>query len=104
MVSFRWRYLGGRPYTEPNYHREWHTWITEADQKMNTQRYPVYHRLDIRLDRRFMFGGWNMVTYLDIQNVYNRDNIWGVQYKENGKTEDVLQFRGFPIGGLAIEF
>ena len=104
VVSFRWRYLGGRPYTEPNYHREWHTWITEADQKMNTQRYPVYHRLDIRLDRRFMFGGWNMVTYLDIQNVYNRDNIWGVQYKENGKTEDVLQFRGFPIGGLAIEF
>ncbi len=104
VVSFRWRYLGGRPYTERTYHREWHTWITEADQKMNAQRYPVYHRLDLRLDRRFMFGGWNMVTYFDLQNVYNRDNIWGYQYKENGKTEKVLQFTVFPIGGLAIEF
>ncbi|MFH1007271.1 MAG: TonB-dependent receptor, partial [Candidatus Latescibacterota bacterium] len=104
VVSFRWRYLGGRPYTEPNYHREWHTWITGETQKLNTQRHPVYHRLDIRLDRRFMFGGWNMVTYLDIQNVTNRDNIWGVQYKENGGKENVLQFKVFPIGGLVIEF
>ena len=104
VVSFRWRYLGGRPYTERTYHREWHTWITEADQKLNTRRYPVYHRLDLRLDRRFMFGGWNMVTYFDLQNVYNRDNIWGYQYKENGEVENVLQFKVFPIGGLVIEF
>ena len=104
VVSFRWRYLGGRPYTERAYHREWHTWITEAGQRLNTQRYPVYHRLDLRLDRRFMFGGWNMVTYFDLQNVYNRDNIWGYQYEEDGETEDILQFKVFPIGGLAIEF
>ena len=104
VVSFRWRYLGGRPYTERTYHREWHTWITEENQRLNTRRYPAYHRLDLRLDRRFMFGGWNMVTYFDLQNVYNRDNIWGYQYKENGEVENVLQFKVFPIGGLAIEF
>lgn len=104
VVSFRWRYLGGRPYTEPAYHRKWHTWVTEEMQRLNTQRYPVYHRLDLRLDRRFMFGGWNMVTYFDFQNVYNRDNIWGYQYKENGEVENVLQIKVFPIGGLAIEF
>jgi len=104
VVSFRWRYLGGRPYTQRTYHREWHTWVTEADQRLNTLRYPVYHRLDLRLDRRFMFGSWNMVTYFDLQNVYNRDNIWGYSYEEDGDVEDILQFKVFPIGGLVVEF
>jgi outer membrane receptor protein involved in Fe transport len=103
-VSVRWRYLGGRPYTGPVYYRGLHTWITEEHQKLNTLRYPPYHRLDLRLDRRFVFHGRNMVTYFDLQNVYNRDNIWGYQYGEHGDRDDVLQFKVFPIGGLAIEF
>lgn len=104
VVSARWRYLGGRPYTEPTYIRQVHTWITGEDQRLNSLRLKPYHRLDLRLDRRFMFRGWNMVTYVDLQNVYNRDNVWGYQYHEDGSKEEVLQFKVFPIGGLAIEF
>ncbi len=104
VFSFRWRYLGGRPYTKPIYHREWHAWITEEDQRLNTGRHPIYHRLDLRLDRRFMLGKWNMVTYFDLQNVYDRTNIWGYQYEEDGNEEPIEQYKVFPIGGLTIEF
>jgi len=104
VVSFRWRYLGGRPYTEPTYYRQWHTWITEEDRRLNTRRHPPYHRLDLRLDRRFVLGKWNVVTYFDLQNVYGRNNVWGYQYEDDGKIEKVYQVKVFPVGGLAIEF
>ena len=37
----------------------------------NSERIPVNHSLDIRLDRRWFFGGWSLIVYLDVQNIYN---------------------------------
>jgi len=103
-VSVRWRYLGGRPYTKPVYYPELHYWVQEETMPTNANRYPPYHRLDLRLDRRFMFEGWNIITYFDIMNVYGRDNIWQYSYNDDGSIEEVLQWQVFPVGGLAIEF
>ena len=38
----------------------------------NSNRVVTNHSLDLRIDRRFNFEGWNLVTYLDVQNLYNR--------------------------------
>ena len=103
-VGIRWRYLGGRPYTEQTYYPHLRTWVVEEDMLWNTKRYPTYHRLDFRLDRRYMMKGWNLVTYLDIMNVYARDNIWMYSYNSDGTKEDILQFQVFPVGGVTIEF
>jgi len=103
-VSIRWRYLGGRPYTRPRYYPNLHYWAVDESMPINSNRYPVYHRLDLRIDRRFMFQGWNMITYFDLMNVYGRDNIWEYYYNEDGTVEEVLQWKVFPVGGLAIEF
>jgi outer membrane cobalamin receptor len=103
-IGLRFRYLGGRPYTPPVYHPEIHRWLIEERQKLNTSRYPIYSRLDFRLDRRFIFDSWNMVVYFDMMNVYNRHNVWQYQYNEDGTTENVLQFEVLPVGGVSLEF
>jgi len=102
--SFRWRYLGGRPFTRPKYYETLHYWIIEESMSMNAHRFPPYHRLDLRLDRRFMFKGWNIVTYFDLMNVYSRDNIWEYSYQDDGSVEKILQWKVFPVGGISIEF
>jgi hypothetical protein len=40
----------------------------------NADRRPVYHRLDIRLDKEWLFDNWVLLTYIEVQNVYNREN------------------------------
>jgi hypothetical protein len=103
-AAVRWRYLGGRPYTTLTYHPEYRGWYMDADMPLNGIRYPAYHRLDFRLDRRYMFDGWNLVTYFDIMNVYSRDNIWSYEYYSDGTTEPILQYKVFPVGGITVEF
>ena len=103
-VSIRWRYLGGRPYTPPTYYQNLHFWAINEIMPINSSRYPKYHRLDLRIDRRFMFDGWNIITFFDLMNVYGRDNIWEYSYKDNGSVEEILQWKVFPVGGMAIEF
>ncbi len=102
--SLKYRYMGGRPYTEPIYHPERKEWVFEADQQYNTSRYSPYHRLDFRLDRRFFFGSWSLVTYIDIANVSGRENIWQYQYNDDGTKEEVLQYQTFPVVGITLEF
>lgn len=103
-IGIRWRYLGGRPYTQPIYYPQLQNWFVDETVPYNTERYPVYHRLDFRLDKRYMMSGWNMVFYLDIINIYGRDNIWMYSYQEDGAKKDILQFQVFPVGGITIEF
>jgi hypothetical protein len=103
-IGIRWRYLGGRPYTEPHYYRIYHTWVVDPDLEWNTNRFPPYHRLDLRIDRRFFFNHWNLVTYFDIMNVYGQDNIWDYSRNDFGEVDKELQWQVFPVGGLVIEF
>src|SRR5690606_15652675 len=50
-------------------------------------RLPVFHRLDIRVDRDFTIGPIKGSVYLDIQNIYNSPNtegtLYSFQYLEN---------------------
>ena len=75
IFSVRWRFLGGRPYTMPNYYENLHRWVKDESLMLNANRFPAYHRFDFRIDRRYYFDSWNMVTYFDIMNIYGRDNI-----------------------------
>lgn len=37
----------------------------------NSVRLPLFHQLDLRVDKRWTFRTWQLSTYLDVQNVYN---------------------------------
>ena len=43
-------------------------------------RLATFHRLDVRLDKRWRFNTWMLDFYLDIQNVYNAHNPEFMRY------------------------
>ena len=107
--SLQWRYLSGRPYT-PIISRQESirgsgVWEPVYDESVNSARFAGYHTLDVRMDRRFHFNHWNLVTYLDIANLYNRQNIWSIEWdKGNNQERAIYQFGLTPIVGFHIEF
>ncbi len=47
---------------------------------INTERSPFFHRLDVRIAKKWDFDDWNLTLYLDVQNVYNATNPEGTIY------------------------
>lgn len=105
-VSGKYRYMGGRPYTPFN-----EALSTEYKQSVfdfnryNGSRFEAYQRFDIRADWRIEFNGWNMVTFIDLENTLNNKNvdqlIWN---QKKNKADKVLQWSFIPAGGVKIEF
>ena len=103
-LGFRFRYMTGRPYTPEEWIPQTRQWVDNSD-LLNSDRYPDYHRLDIRWDHKFIYSSWNLSWYLEVQNVYNRKNLW-MYYYEPGDEErqTVHQISRWVIAGLVIEF
>ncbi len=63
-------------------------------------RIEVFHRLDVRLDKRIRFETWMMEVYLDIQNLYNAGNpesprySYDFSYKTDGLSIPILPTLG----------
>jgi hypothetical protein len=74
--------------------------------RYNSERTPVFHTLDIRVDRRWNFDTWNLITYIDLQNVYNRKNVQRYRFDwRNMKTiEDAGSIGLLPSIGVSAEF
>ncbi len=61
----------------------------------NNERLPLYHTLDLRIDKRWKFKYWGFSVYLDIQNVYNNQNPEAVGYNFNFTARQYVN--GLPI-------
>ncbi len=74
-------------------------------QRFNQDRTPAYARLDVRIDRRFLIRGTWLSTYLDIQNITNRENrsvqLWNTKTR---RAEWQEQIAFFPVIGLNWKF
>jgi TonB family protein len=46
----------------------------------NSARLPLFHQLDVRIDKVWTFDNWNLDLYLDVLNTYNHRSIEGTQY------------------------
>lgn len=44
------------------------------------ERLPLYHALDVRVDKRWYFEDFTLNTYIDIQNIYNRKNVAALRW------------------------
>lgn len=115
MPSDQWRvgakfmYATGSPYTpiigSEQVDGEWHAVRGEK----HAARYPDYHMLDIRIDRTFKFANWNLKAYLDLWNVYARQNVSLYDYSiasDGTVTRTVPDEapRMLPILGLEVKF
>lgn len=102
--SFRWRYIGGKPYTSQTWHPEWKRWTLDEDQPINSTRMDAYKRFDLHIKRRWFFGKWSLMSYLEVENLFNTPNIWDYQYLDTGEIETVYQYGRMIIGGVVVEF
>lgn len=97
--AVRFRYASGRPYTPFNADG------TKDASDYNSRRINANHSLDLRLDRRWLFSNWMLITYIDIQNVYNRipDDIprWD---DRTGTIEEDESIGILPSIGITVKF
>jgi outer membrane receptor protein involved in Fe transport len=98
-VSFKFRYASGRPSTPYNPDG------TQSLSNYLTDSLPPIHALDLRVDKRWHLGSVNLITYIDVQNVYNRSNIQSLRwdYKEM-KVDDESSIGILPSIGISLEF
>ncbi len=104
-VGAKFRFATGRPYTpvdstgDPGFGYQ----VTSA---YNSLRLEASHALDIRVDRRWAFSSWNLIAYIDVQNVYNRKNPnpprWNA--RENGPDRSESQIGILPSIGISAEW
>lgn len=104
--SIKWNYAGGIPYTPFDIEASQALYRAVFDEdKVNQARYPAYHSMNIRADRRFHFRRTNLICYFDLYNVYNRKNvvsyIWNVQKNEQSKMK---LWGTLPVLGVEFEF
>lgn len=105
ILNSRWEFSGrfrlatGRPYTpyDANYGKS-------AD-LYNSRRIATNHSLDLRADRRWNTGRMQLITYIDIQNIYNRPfrdiPRWN-SYKQ--EMDDRSSIGILPTIGISAEF
>ncbi len=105
-MSLRWIYAGGSPYTPVDVAASQAAQSTVLQEsRLNAERYPAYHSLNLRVDRRFTFPHANLVAYLSVWNAYNRKNIASYFWNEGeNKVDTIYQFGMLPVIGLEYEF
>ncbi|HKJ92371.1 MAG TPA: TonB-dependent receptor, partial [Longimicrobiales bacterium] len=105
-LSARWIYAGGPPYTPMDLaaSRAVRRAVLDASQ-VNAARYPAYHSLNVRVDRRFYFGHSDLVAYLSVWNAYDRRNVaayyWNV---DEGRAAPIYQWGMLPVFGVEYAF
>lgn len=72
---------------------------------VNSERQPLFHQLDVRVDKRWVFPAWSLNLYLDIQNLYNRQNPEGNAYSYDfSQSARVSGLPFIPAFGIRGEF
>jgi hypothetical protein len=73
----KFRFIGERPYTPINPANG-----TQLVSEYNTARLPDYYSLDIRVEKKWSFMNWTLITYIDIQNITGRKNVSSYQWNK----------------------
>jgi hypothetical protein len=61
--------------------------------------------LSFRIERRFHFRQMNLGLYLELYNLYNRENIFRYYWNERTREQDTIDQYGFlPLLGLKMDF
>jgi outer membrane receptor for ferrienterochelin and colicin len=104
--SLRWIYAGGPPYTPFDIQRSEELDRAVLDEnRINEARYPDYHSLNLRFDKRFHFSGSNLVLYVSVWNAYDRKNVASYYWNgEENRQDTIYQWGILPIFGLEFEF
>ncbi len=106
-IGLRWRLVSGNPNTPfVDY-----VVLVDADRPtgiagaINSGRNPLFHQLDLRVDKTWIFDWWTLSAYLSLLNTYNQTNTEGQQYEfDFSKSEPIPGLPILPILGIKGEF
>ena len=104
--STRYVHLGGRPYTPFNESasRAQRRGIFDLS-RVNGERAPDYIRLDVRADYNFKVRDQNVLLFIGVQNIANRQNVAGLSWdRRNNRSRFDDQLGLFPLIGLDWRF
>jgi len=104
--SMRWLFAGGAPYTPFDEDASTALFRGVYDRaRVNEERLPHYHSLNLRVDRRFHFTTSTLIVYLSIWNVYGRKNVAQYSWNQLENTTRPEEMWGtFPVFGIEYEF
>ncbi len=97
QLGARFQLTSGTPYTPVTgavFNSDYNNYTPEYG-RINSQRNPAQHQLDIRIDRAFQFQTWKLSGYLDVSNVYMNAPVLGYDYNEN--YTERTETKGIPI-------
>ena len=98
-ISTKFRFASGRPYTPFQNNG------TQLVADYNSRRLKSAHSLDLRVDRRWNFQSWSLITYLDIQNIYNQKNLSGIRWdRQKNQVDESSSIGILPSIGISAEF
>ncbi len=107
QVGARFRLVSGNPTTPvvgAIYDADSGTYIP-LEGKEHGDRLPPFHQLDVRVDKRWIFRRVMLNAYLDIQNVYNRQNPEFVNYSFDYRERNYIpSLPIIPSIGLKLAF
>lgn len=71
----------------------------------NSERVPAFHQLDLRVDKKWTWKRLSWTLYLDVQNVYNAQNVefWQYSYDFRARNE-IPSLPIIPSLGTKLEF
>lgn len=98
-TSLKFRYASGKPYTPFNSDG------SQSVSNYNSLRLAPNHSLDLRVDKHWFFNDWTLITYIDIQNIYNRTNRSFIRWDARKQAVDDESSIGIlPSIGISAEF
>lgn len=106
QASVKLRYATGRAFTPMNVQLSVQFNQPVLDfSRLYAERHPDYFRWDVRIDRRDNFRVFSIVSYVELQNVTNRKNVFTQVWDQRKRaTRTLYQFSFLPIAGIRIEF
>jgi len=105
----------GMPYTPilgKYVHYEWdlnYNTLTEElyniEGEKNSARYPVYHRMDLSIRKKWQWNKFSCSPYLQIINLYNRKNVFFYFWDHDSNPSEFRQIDMFPfLPTLGVDF
>jgi outer membrane receptor protein involved in Fe transport len=106
-IGLKFRLVSGSPYTPvlgSSYDADSDLYVPIYG-KINSRRMPLFHQLDIRIDKKWQWRYLSLTTYLDVQNVYYHKAVEDYAYSYDYAQRAAVE--GLPIIpslGLKVEY